>query len=719
VAIALALAACGGGGDDDSLPQTFTVSGSVSGLSGTGLTLQLNGGPDLVPAANGSFSFPAALSAGAAYTVSIKSQPVNPPQTCVLSNGAGSIANSNVTNVSLACTDNSYPVGGTVSGLTGSGLVLQDNAGDDLAVTASGNFIFPTHVRTGSAYAGTVKVQPSSPSQTCVVSNGSGTIGAAAIADVAVDCTVNVYSIGGVVTNLAGSGLTLTLNGSPDLAVNASGSFTFPGSLASGSTFVVTVKAQPTNAHQTCAAANSSGIVGGSDVTSVAVTCTTHQYTVGGTVNGLTGTGLVLQVNGGQDLTVDNDGSFIFPAAISSGSSYEVTVKTPSTTFRERCVASNASGVILGTDIVNVSLDCTVLLGFVYVTGGANGQVFGYGIDSQSDALLPLGSAVTTSSAPRHLVPAPNGATLYATNFGADTISVFAVDPSTGALSDVGTPVPALDGPYTIAIEPSGKFLYVANFRAGNVSLFSIDSVTGSLTPQGVVASTPGLFPEVAITPDGEFLYLLATVSGGPTTLTVYSINATTGALTAGATIMPGSVALKLTIDPLGRFLYLQSVLDFSTPSPDTTVLPYAIDPGTGALTAVGAGTTVISDGTRLTIDPSGQYAYLLDSTNLASPPHNHIDVFAINPATGELTTIGAPRVVPGRPFDIVCDPSGRFVFVGSFGAAGFGSSATWYDVSGFSIHTTGPTPGQLSPAGLGTPSHLPETTPSVIAVIE
>jgi hypothetical protein len=65
-------------------------------------------------------------------------------------------------------------VGGTVSGLTGSGLVLQDNGGNNLAVSANGLFTFTTALAGGSAYDVTVLTQPSS--QTCSVTSGSGTV---------------------------------------------------------------------------------------------------------------------------------------------------------------------------------------------------------------------------------------------------------------------------------------------------------------------------------------------------------------------------------------------------------------------------------------------------------------------------------------------------------------------------------------------------------------
>jgi len=78
-----------------------------------------------------------------------------------------------------------YTVGGTVSGLSGT-VVLQDNAGDDLTVTADGSFTFPTALPDGAAYDVTVETSP--PGQTCTVASGSGTIAAASVTDVAVTC---------------------------------------------------------------------------------------------------------------------------------------------------------------------------------------------------------------------------------------------------------------------------------------------------------------------------------------------------------------------------------------------------------------------------------------------------------------------------------------------------------------------------------------------------
>jgi hypothetical protein len=63
-----------------------------------------------------------------------------------------------------------FTVGGTVSGLSGS-VVLQDNGGDDLIVSANGTFVFNAPLASGAAYAVTVKTNP--PGQLCAVANGA------------------------------------------------------------------------------------------------------------------------------------------------------------------------------------------------------------------------------------------------------------------------------------------------------------------------------------------------------------------------------------------------------------------------------------------------------------------------------------------------------------------------------------------------------------------
>jgi len=256
---------------DEEGDVTYSVGGTVAGLSGA-LTLQNNGGDDLTVNSNGIFSFSTELDDSASYNVSILTQPSG--QTCSVSDGTGAIAGADVTNVAVNCVDDAVPtysVGGAVSGLSGN-LILQNNGGDDLAANADGPFTFATVLSDGSAYAVTVSSQPTG--QTCVVTNGSGTIATADVTNVAVDCVddpVPTYSVGGVVSGLTGTGLALQNNGVDTLSVAVDGPFTFLTELEDTVAYAVTVSAQPTG--QTCSVTNSSGAIAAADVTDVGVNC--------------------------------------------------------------------------------------------------------------------------------------------------------------------------------------------------------------------------------------------------------------------------------------------------------------------------------------------------------------------------------------------------------------------------------------------------------------
>src|SRR5439155_24136255 len=75
-----------------------------------------------------------------------------------------------------------------------------NNGHDNLPVNANGTTSFPTGLIPGDAYAVTVGAQPTNPSQTCVVTNGTGT--AAPGVTASVTCTTNQFAVGGTVTGL-------------------------------------------------------------------------------------------------------------------------------------------------------------------------------------------------------------------------------------------------------------------------------------------------------------------------------------------------------------------------------------------------------------------------------------------------------------------------------------------------------------------------------------
>lgn len=271
--ILLVLGACGSGSDSgrDQTPS-FSIGGTVTGLNGT-VVVQNNGGDDLTLTADGNFTFPTALPDGSAYALTVLANPSSPVhQTCTLSNDSGTTNGANVTNIAIVCSTNSYTVGGSAADLTGT-VVLQNNAGDDLSLSANGSFTFATSVADTASYSVTILTQPAG--QTCSVGNSSGTVNGNNVINVAVTCSTNVYTVGGTVAGLSGT-VVIQNNGADNSTITSNGSFMFATSVADTVSYDVTVLTQP--AGQTCSMANSSGTVNGNNVTNVTVTCSTIAY---------------------------------------------------------------------------------------------------------------------------------------------------------------------------------------------------------------------------------------------------------------------------------------------------------------------------------------------------------------------------------------------------------------------------------------------------------
>ena len=240
----------GGGGGGATGP--FTISAVVTGLSAasTGFILVDNGTDTLNISGNGSFAFKTKIASASPYLVTISTQPSSPVQICSVSGGSGTTTTN--TNVQVTCSIGSGNViSGQVTGLLGSGLVLQDNGADNTAVKLNGGFTFPTTITSGATYNVTILTQPSGPAQTCTVASGSGTA-QANVGTVVVTCSSGTLSLGGSVSGLSGSGLTLGNSDGDTVSISADGSFTFPILLVSGQTYNVTILTQPTNPTPAC-----------------------------------------------------------------------------------------------------------------------------------------------------------------------------------------------------------------------------------------------------------------------------------------------------------------------------------------------------------------------------------------------------------------------------------------------------------------------------------
>ncbi len=165
-------------------------------------------------------------------------------------------------------------IGGSVTGLAGSGLVLALNgSAESLPIAADGPFAFTTAITMGETFAVTVAAQPSQPQQSCVVINGSGTVGATDVSNVVVHCgAAATYTVGGSVSGLApGGSISLAINGGNALTLAANGAYVFAPRFAPGDGYLVELTAQPEGQH--CTLGHASGTIAGADVSDVDVNC--------------------------------------------------------------------------------------------------------------------------------------------------------------------------------------------------------------------------------------------------------------------------------------------------------------------------------------------------------------------------------------------------------------------------------------------------------------
>jgi len=461
-------------------------------------------------------------------------------------------------------------------------------------------------------------------------------------------------------------------------------------------------------------------------------------YSIGGTVTGLSGSGLALQLNGGAPVSVAADGTFTFPTALPSGTAFSVTVSTQPAVSREICAVSIGTGTVSAANIANVVINCSAVIGFLYQLSPNQNQIYPYGISAGTGLLIAFGTPVAAGPAPAAITVAPGGNYLYVTNSNiADSnpsglpgsVSTYAVNSGTGELTPVGSPVAAGRGSGPTAISSSG-YLFVYNGNDGSVNPpapagpqtlveYALDPSRGTPSLIGTMLTFPSTAEtSFVVTPDGRFLYVLA---GSPSLntpisnmLTVYAIDPATGALTPRSSILPGNNVVVMTIDPLGRFLYLTNSL--GTPFQESgTVQPYAIDSSSGALTAIGTATPVVTNGGGMAADPTGNYLYLISNLNFDAAS-NTIQALNVDAGTGSVATIGSILPTAGPPSEVLCDQSGQFVFVQS-GSLSVSDPSTGLVLTTFSISTSPDTAGQLISSGPSQPSASQSGGP--IAIVE
>jgi 6-phosphogluconolactonase (cycloisomerase 2 family) len=373
-------------------------------------------------------------------------------------------------------------------------------------------------------------------------------------------------------------------------------------------------------------------------------------YTVGGTVTGLQGSGLVLQNSSGKYLSVTESGTFTFSSGLNQGQTYSVTVRTQPSNPTQTCTVANGTGTIDKADVTNVLVTCSAAGSLAFVANQTANTISAYIIDTSTGFLTPVAGSpfASTGLAPIALTVDPNGTYLYVADNGSNAVSVYTINTTTGVLTSDGL-ITTGNGPIAIAIDPTDTFMYVANVNDDTISAYTLSNGTAtpiSGSPFGGVGREPS---SLKVDPSGSYLYVTNFTDG---TVSALAIDSTTGVLTSVVgTYTAGVGATSIAIDPTGKFVYAANETAAS-------ISGYTIASSTGQLAALsGSPLATGSSPEGLVADPSGKYLYAANVTS-----DNTIATYGITPSSGALTllsTAGAGTL----PVSVAVDPSGSFVY--------------------------------------------------------
>lgn len=423
-----------------------------------------------------------------------------------------------------------YQVQVSVTRLDGSGLVLQNNGGDDLAVTSNGSKTFATRLADGAPYAVTVKTQPNMLRQTCSVSSGSGTVAGAAVTSVTVDCvtptplfaftansdggaggagSVSAYRVGtaGTLVEAKTAGNWVGVAADPKaVQVDANGGFLYVASSSDAGVSALSAFAIDTSGVLTARSGGASfssvaypQVMGlSADGTRLYVAGTGISaapklavHSIAGSGGGL-GTATLLDLPLGSDpraLAVDPLGRYVIVAVSKSGANALVVFKRNAdgslTAWTNPVpVPYEPGGLVIdpggrwlyATFHGTASTASQNLLRVYDLPAASGGEVLAQrGIDTQV-----VGGLVDVAVHPR-------GNFVYALRQSQSQISVFPIN-GDGTLGSEATASPSSNHgtgltPFNIRLDAAGTYAYVSNTGGNTVSIYSVNSSTGLLTP--------------------------------------------------------------------------------------------------------------------------------------------------------------------------------------------------------------------------------------------
>jgi 6-phosphogluconolactonase len=169
-------------------------------------------------------------------------------------------------------------------------------------------------------------------------------------------------------------------------------------------------------------------------------------------------------------------------------------------------------------------------------------------------------------------------------NPGPNFIAQFRFDAQSGRLSP-NTPARLEPGeglgPRHYTFHPSLDLVYFSNEQGCGVTAYRLDGATGALAAVQTISSLPGGWSgrntcsQIHLTASGRFLYV---GNRGHNSIAGFAVDPGTGQLTAAGHVPTEAVPSAFALDPEGRYL-------FAAGTASNRLAAYRIDGGTGALT--------------------------------------------------------------------------------------------------------------------------------------
>ena len=289
---------------------------------------------------------------------------------------------------------------------------------------------------------------------------------------------------------------------------------------------------------------------------------------------------------------------------------------------------------------------------------GLGGSTLYYKINRDTGAITSSGAYAQNASAYAarsygRFTFHPNGLFAYYTGNSSSNMELYSLDQSTGAptfVSNAAFPASAdysNDRDYNVTpqLHPNGKFLYARMANGSGVARWAVDPATGALSSGTTLTLGASRGDLRKISADGRFAYVVNTATSGSPTMDVYTINASTGALTYSTTsaLTNNSWYAFTWLNTGSRFMYYPMGSSTTIASNTTSIVGMAINQSNGSLSTAQTYTTAPTGSSAMNqvsaiVHPNQQYLYTVD---YGVSPYG-VAQYSIDKSNGNLTSSGA-----------------------------------------------------------------------------